>query len=106
MTMLLWIKCQVARGGITLCRCNTPTELEDSSNRETDSGLFTVRAATRPTAMDRAAQQSGVRASSVKVRLGNGVGPSFVMRPQCPCAPPPILHPTSAFMLGGEWVHS
>ena len=35
---------------------------------EIDSGLFTVRAAAQPTAMDCAAQQSGVRASPVEVR--------------------------------------
>ena len=70
------------------------------------SGLFTVRAATRPTGMDREAPQSGVRASSVEVRLGNGVGPSFVWRPLCPCAPPHMMPLPRAFMVGGEWAHS
>ena len=67
-----------------------------------DSGLFTVRAAKRSTHMGRAAQQSGVRASPVQVRLGVGVGPSFVMRPQSPSVPPHILHQPQAFMLGGD----
>ena len=73
---------------------------------ETDSGLFTVRAATKPTEMGQAARQSGVRASSVEVRLGNGVGPSFVLRPQCPGVPPSMLLPHRAFMLGGECMYS
>ena len=69
---------------------------------ESDSGLFTVRAATKPTAMGQAAQQSGVRASSVEVRLGNGVEPSFELRPLRLCVPPHIVHRPKAFMLGGE----
>ena len=49
-----------------------------------------------------ATQQSGVRASPVQVRLGNGVGPPFEMRPQPPRAPPRILHLLGAFMGGGD----
>lgn len=67
---------------------------------------LTVRAATPPTAMGRAAQKLGVRAISVQVRLGEGVGPSFVMRPHHPCVPPHMVHLPGAFMLGGEWANS
>jgi len=69
---------------------------------ESDSGLFTVRAVAPPTAMGSAAQQSGVRASPVEVRLGTGVGPSFVLRPHSPRASPHIVLRNWAFMLGGE----
>ncbi len=50
--------------------------------------------------MGRAARQSGVRASPVQIRLGEGVGPSLAMRPQSPSVPPRILHLPRAFMLG------
>jgi hypothetical protein len=67
-----------------------------------DSGLFTVRAVARPKAMGSAAQQSGVRASPVEVRLGSGVGPSFVLRPHSPRVSLRIVLLPSAFMRGGE----
>ena len=51
--------------------------------------------------MDHAAQHSGVRASSVEVRLGDGVGPSFELRPHPPRVPPRIM-PAQAFMLGAR----
>lgn len=79
--------------------CKTP-------RTEIGSGLFTVRAATRPTAMDAAALQSGVRVSSVEVRSGTAVGPSFELRPLRAYAPPYMMRPTGAVMLGGEWGHS
>ena len=41
--------------------------------------------------MGQAARQSGVRGSSVEVRLDIGVGPSFVVRPLSPRVPPSIL---------------
>ena len=67
-----------------------------------DSGLYTVRAATRRTKVSQAARQSGVRASPGQVRLGIGVGPSIVLRPLLPSAPPHILHQRwQAFMRGG-----
>ena len=67
-----------------------------------DSGLFTVRAVAPPTAMGSAAQQSGVRASPVEVRLGTGVGPSFELRPHSLRVSPHIVLSRRAFMLGGE----
>ena len=49
-----------------------------------------------------ATHRSGVRASPVQVRLGNGVGPPFEMRPQSPRVPPRILRLLGAFMRGGD----
>ena len=91
----------MARKGDACARCTGSVSWK-AHRTETGSGLFAVRAATNPTAMDPAAQQSGVRVSPVEVRLGTGVGPSFVLRPQCPGVPPSILLPHRAFMLGGE----
>ena len=69
---------------------------------EFDSGLFTVRAATQTIHRAGVAQQSGLRASPVQVRLGDGGWPSFEMRPQPPCVPLRILLPPRAFMRGGD----
>jgi hypothetical protein len=66
---------------------------------ETDSGLFAVRAASRSTEVGQAVRKSRVRASSVEVRLDAGVGPSIVLRHQCPGIPPSILLLPRAFML-------
>jgi hypothetical protein len=104
MAVLLWLKCQMAHRAITVsaeCKMQS-TEGWKTPRIELDSGLFTVRAATRPKGMGRAARQSGVRASPVQVRLGVGVGPSLLMRPQSPRVPSPILRPSGAFMLGGD----
>ncbi len=54
-------------------RCCAPVSWK-TPRTKTGSGLFTVRAATRSTAMEPAAPQLGVRASSVEVWLGNGAG--------------------------------
>ena len=70
--MLLWLKCQAAHRAITYsvaCKTHSP-EGWKTPRIELDSGLFTVRAATRPRQMGRAARQSGVRASPVEIRLG------------------------------------
>jgi hypothetical protein len=80
-------------------------ELEGSSNRNRFGPLYRT-CCPRATAMAWAAQQSGVRASSVEVRLGTGVGPSFVLRPLRACVPPHMVHLPRAFMLGGEWTNS
>ena len=82
-----------------------PTEGWKTPRIVTDSGLFTVRAATRPRSVGHAARQSGVRASPVQVRLGNGVGPSNVLRPHAPGVPPrhgaPLCRPCARFLRGG-----
>jgi hypothetical protein len=61
MTMLLSLKRQVAHRAITVsAECKTPSSEGWKTPRiELDSGLFTVRAATRPRQMGRAARQSG-----------------------------------------------
>src|ERR1035437_2803234 len=84
--VLLLLKCQAAHRAITYsaeCKTQSP-EGWKTPRIVTDSGLFNVRAATRPRDVGRAARQSGVRASPVEIRLGDGVGPSLVMRPQSP----------------------
>ena len=44
----------------------------------------------------------GVRDSSVEVRSGTGVGPSFVLRPHRARVPPHMVHRARAFMLGAS----
>ena len=104
MTMPLSLKCQVAHRAITDSaeRKTHSPEGWKTPRIEIDSGLFTVRAATRPGQMGRAARQSGVRASRVEIRLGGEVGPSLVLRPQSPSVPPRIVRQSGAFMLGGD----
>jgi hypothetical protein len=70
---------------------------------ELDSGLFTVRAATRPKNMGHArATVGGSSEPGAGPVRRLGVGPSFVMRPQSPNVPPRILRQSGAFMLGGD----
>lgn len=90
--MLLWLKYPAAHKAST-CRAEISAAGWKTPRIAVDSGLFTVRAATQTIHMAGAAQQSGVRASPVQVRLGDGVGPPFVMRPQPPCVPLRILLP-------------
>ena len=105
MTLLLWLKYPMAQiwGHFMASTClaeNSAAGWRTPRIERIDSGLFTVRATTQSTYVACVAQQSGVRASPMQVRLGNGVGPPFEMRPQPPRAPPRILYLGGAFMGG------
>src|SRR3990167_1389480 len=105
MLRLLWVECQEAHRATTCAAANSALAAVGwkTPRIELDSGLFTVRAAIRSTPMDRAAQQSGVQASPVEVRLGVGVGPSIELRPPSPRVPPHIVHPPALSCAGARF---
>jgi hypothetical protein len=65
MMMLLWVKVPSGTQERHLWPVHRTGELEEPPRTETGSGLFTVRAAARFTAMNPALRLLGVRASSV-----------------------------------------
>jgi len=115
MTMLLNVKCQAARRGVTWGREAALARKRrrcDAASWKTPRTGESVRAslpfALPPgsTAMGPAAPQSGVRASSVQVRLGAGVGPHSYIDLTTPACHLASCLTSGAFMLGGDWTDS